>query len=201
MEDLSNYIWTGSQKPSRFCAPSLPHFLTDFILTHVFFLFWTISSSGHLITSCRGSSKKWQRQPLQHCHAASPFSFEDTRQKTHVEAPSLSHIAEESHCTLWRLSITEPSALGSALTDKGKCFLRWGVAVDLSPHLASVAVFATPCLLGSPPKMQANAHQQLSVPSSASESFLQKLVVVVVSQCYGACPYAASVLSQEVISL
>lgn len=75
----------------------------------------------------------------------------------------------------------EPSALGAALTDTGKCSLRWGRAIDFSPHLASVAVFATPCLLGLPPKMQANTHQQLSVPSSASESFLQKLVVVVVS--------------------
>lgn len=125
--------------------------------------------------------------------------------------PSPSHIAKESHCTLWCLSIVELSTLGAALTDKGKPSLQWGCAVDCSPHLASweelpacrragslrawfeflsspfstkfssVAVFATPCLLGSPQKMQANTHQLLSVVCSASEGFLQNLVVVVVS--------------------
>lgn len=90
----------------------------------------------------------------------------------------------------------ELSALGAALTGKGKCSLRWGCAVDFSPHwhlerncqivegqaqavldlnhcplhakFSSLAVFATPCLLGSPQKMQANTRQLLSVPSSAS---------------------------------
>ena len=58
--------------------------------------------------------------------------------------------------------------------------------LDLNPgplcaKFSSVAVFATPRLLGSPQKMKTNACQLLSVPSSASESFPQKLVVVVVS--------------------
>ena len=105
----------------------------------------------------------------------------------------------------------ELSALGAALAGKAKCSLQWRHAVDFSPHLvsweelpdcrragsncawfeslsspfrakfSSVAVFATPCLLDLPQKMQANTRQLLSVPSSASESFLQKLVVLVVS--------------------
>lgn len=99
------------------------------------------------------------------------------------------------------LPIMELSALGTTLADEGKHSLWWGCpagfslrwerncqAVEgqaqsmlpfesLSSHFcakfSSLAVFATPCLCVLSQKMQANTHQLLSVPSSASESFLR----------------------------
>lgn len=83
--------------------------------------------------------QEMQRQPLQHCHAISPFPIQVTRQNRRGlwkirTPPSLSHIREKLPCAFWHLPIVELSALGTALADKGKCSLWWGCAVDFSLH-------------------------------------------------------------------
>lgn len=61
-------------------------------------------SSGCVITPWRVSCKKWQRQPLLHCHTVSPFPFQVARQKRLVEDQDtsipLSHHRKTALCSL-----------------------------------------------------------------------------------------------------
>lgn len=118
------------------CSFTAP--VPGFVLTHVVFLFWAVSSSGRVITPWRSLPRNGRDSLYSTVIPSLPFlsKLPDRKGLWKIRTPpSLSHITEKLPFVLWHLPTMELSALGAALAYKGKSSLWWGCAVDFSLHL------------------------------------------------------------------